>query len=213
MKKKVILTSIIFIISSILGIILDYTNFLHIISKNFNYNFLGIYFNGLILLFIFIMTYILVDSSKVQKEEKETNNQRQAIKILLKITYSNCQATLKMLSDTDFVEKYVVPKADFYSLKDEFIERQKELPFEYHEIIMEFMKKGNIDYSLFESYLEIKSLFGSYLNMRITFFDIDKYRGKNRKIDELNVLLTNDKNKLDKILADQLVILNTREVK
>ena len=60
----------IFLISTIIVLILDYFNIFNFITKNLNFDFLNIFINLIIVIFIFVITYILVEqkSFDIQKD-------------------------------------------------------------------------------------------------------------------------------------------------
>ena len=81
-SSKVIVTIIIFLAVSFIILFLDFSNILYFISKNFNYDFLSIFIPNIVLIFIFLITYFLIDKRNMEKEEKISNNQQNVLNIM-----------------------------------------------------------------------------------------------------------------------------------
>lgn len=78
--KKLIM---IFLIIIIVALIIDYYNVMYPISKNFNYNFLNILINSLVVIFVFLLTYYMIDKQTLEKTKRIENNKRNTLRILL----------------------------------------------------------------------------------------------------------------------------------
>lgn len=51
--------------------LLDYFNVLNFISKNLNFDFLNIFINALVIIFMFIITYLLIESKTLESEKEK----------------------------------------------------------------------------------------------------------------------------------------------
>ncbi len=169
---KVILF-LIFIV--VLVLILDYFNTFYFITKNLNFDFLSIFINAILVISIFIITYYLIDKKRLDDEYIKNKNAMNVLFVLLSRTYKNCMDNINLLNNQEMLEKYFIPKCDFNAVNDKFMENYKKYPFDYENKIFDLIEMGisNIDY--INSYIEIKELYKKYVDMRITFFDIDKY--------------------------------------
>ncbi len=202
--SKVIITVILFLIISFIILFLDYGNTLYFISKNFNYDFLGIFIPNIVLIFIFLITYFLIDRRNMEKEEKINNNQQNVLNIMLQKTYFTCKEYLRLvINNSEMIEKYIIPKINPNELDGKrIIDTQKNSPFSYDDQIMKMVYDGLVEKDILNNYIEIKNLFKSYVDMRITFYDIAEYKGKETR--ELRKVLEEDNIKLNKLIDEEL---------
>ena len=202
--KRIITTIVIFLIIIVGVLLLDIGNILYFISKNINYDFLGIFIPNIVLIFIFMITYFLIDKRNMEKEEKISNNRQSVLNIMLKKTYYTCKEYLRIvINNPEIIEQYIIPKINQNETKKQpIIETQKNSPFNYDEQIMKMAYDGLVNKEVLENYLEIKSLFQSYVDMKITFYDIEKY--KRRDTDELRNDLEEDNEKLNRLINEEL---------
>lgn len=178
---KILILILIALISTIIVLILDYYGVLGFISSKLNYDFLNIYFNFLIIVVMFIITYNLVErkmleneQKAVEREQEQIDNKKNILLIFLKEAYQLCLDEIKMIDNQHLLENYIVPKIDFNATKDKIMENISNLPFESDEYIIEIFTSGAINKSFFEEYLNIKNKYRSFINMRISFFDAEK---------------------------------------
>lgn len=203
-SSKVIVTIIIFLAVSFIILFLDFSNILYFISKNFNYDFLSIFIPNIVLIFIFLITYFLIDKRNMEKEEKISNNQQNVLNIMLQKTYFTIKEYLRLvINNSEMIEKYIIPKINPNELDGKrIIDTQKNSPFSYDDQIMKMVYDGLVEKDILNNYIEIKNLFKSYVDMRITFYDIEKYKGEETK--ELRKVLEEDNLKLNKLLDKEL---------
>ena len=183
----------------IIYLVLDYFNMFSFITKQLNTEILGIIVNTVVVIFVFIITYSLVNKKTFDNEQEIKNNKYKTLNIFLQQVYNECNISLKAIHDDKFFKKYIIPKVDFDSTNDLIMKNLKETPFKNEDHIIQLFSSGISDDSLMKNYLEIKDLFQKYINMKITFFDIDNYQDTNDH-KELANLINNDK----KILQSKL---------
>ncbi len=151
-------------------IFLDYINILSILklkSENFNFDFLNIIINTIIVIMLYLITYFLIDKENIRKN----NTQKDILKSLLKETYKECINYINIL-DYETLSKYIVPKIDFNSTTENIISKNiKNNAFSNHDSIMELFKIGIISIDNFNTYIEIKKDYFNYVTFVITFFD------------------------------------------
>ncbi len=164
MKKNIITSSILFVILTIIAIVLDYFNLIG--SDNINWDFISLLINNGVVVLLYFFTYCIIDKRTVTKE----NNQGKTAQVMLKETYKIIKDNMTIWTP-ELVKTYIVPKANFDTTSDPFVEHLKTIPFQYDEDIIEFAKNGIISDKDFSTYIKIKSEYRNYIGMTITFFD------------------------------------------
>ena len=203
-KKDMVLLKVvcIFLISTIVVLILDYFNIFNFITKNLNFDFLNIFINSIIVIFIFVITYILVEQKSFDIQK---NIEQKKIKVLVTLIlrmYYKCIENINLLQNQELLEKYIIPKCDFNSTNDPFVNNFKNYPFDFENRVIDLMQTGIMDVEYLDNYLIIKDLYRKYIDMRITFFDIKNSNIKDR--DELLNLIDVDKNDLTRKLKHEI---------
>lgn len=178
MNKKDVITIIKFSLIAILIIlivgVLDYNNTFGNITMKLNFDFLNIFINALVIVFMFIITYLLIERKTFDSEEKIEKNKREMLLLLLEKVCDECLSQIKMLDEQEMVEKYLIPKINFNSTDNIIIENIKSKPFEYENRIINLFSDGILDKKYFKNYMNIKDCFESYVQWRITLFDAKK---------------------------------------
>lgn len=178
MNKKDVITIIKFALIAILIIlivgVLDYNNTFGNITMKLNFDFLNIFINALVIVFMFIITYLLIERKTFDSEEKIEKNKRGMLLLLLEKVCDECLSQIKMLDEQEMVEKYLIPKINFNSTDNIIIENIKSKPFEYENRIINLFSDGILDKKYFKNYMNIKDCFESYVQWRITLFDAKK---------------------------------------
>ncbi len=102
----------------------------------------------------------------------------------------------------EILEKYIISKCDFNATNDSFINNYINYPFNFENRIIDLTQEGIIDINYLNNYLEIKSLYIKYVNMKITFFDIKK----SNKIEHIEIanLIDVDSNELKMKLDNEI---------
>ncbi len=172
-KKEFIKSFVIFIELIIILMLMDYMNFptfLRFGLSNINIDFcMGILNTGVIII-LYLITYKVLDERTVQRE----NNKKEISVLLIKECYLECISYLKILNQ-EAVEKYIVPKVDFDAVENRIVNNLQNAPFLNESIIMDLLKDGQISKKQIETYIIIKGKFRQYINVRITFYDKEKY--------------------------------------
>lgn len=190
-KKYIIVASIIIFIY----LILDYFNIFSGITQNLNINLLNIIINSIVVIFVFLITYSLVDKRSFEKEEIVKNNKICTLNIMLKDVYSHCNKIIDMLDNEELMEKYIIPKIDFDSMQNQVEDNLKELPFKNETYIVELFSDGIVTKEVISNYFKFKNLYQQYIGTKITFFDVTEYNGK-----EMYNLILKDKIELKKLI-------------
>lgn len=178
MNKKDVITIIKFSLIAILIIlivgVLDYNNTFGNITMKLNFDFLNIFINALVIVFMFIITYLLIERKTFDNEEKIEKNKRGMLLLLLEKVCDECLSQIKMLDEQEMVENYLISKINFNSTDNIIIENIKNKPFEYENRIINLFSDGILDKKYFKNYMNIKDCFESYVQWRITLFDAKK---------------------------------------
>lgn len=197
--KYVLISCIIIVIY----LVIDFCNVFNFITKELNIDAFSILVNAIVVVFVFLITYSLVNKKTFELDQEKNNNKLNLLNILLKETYKDCKENLDMLNNDELLKLYIIPKVDFNKTNDKIIENLKLLPFQNEKYIIEQFSSGIAKNSIINEYFEIKKLYQKYINMKITFFDINENRDT-KEHEELYNLLNADKdnlqNKLKKLL-------------
>ncbi len=143
-----------------------------------------------VVVLLYVITYIKMDKRTVERE----NNKKEASRLMIVDCYNECLKFMDYLNQ-EVVEKYILPKIDFNSSKNIIIDNLQNSPFINQNVIVEFMKDGQISKKQIESYYKIKHKFNEYINARIVFFDQPKLYVQLGS--ELKDILTAEKRNLD----------------
>ena len=173
--KKIV---VIFLIILVVTLITDYFNVMYPISKNFNYDFLNIVMNSLVVVFIFLLTYHMIEKQTLDNATRIENNKRNTLKVLLNQVKSECNYTLDYIEDQNNLEKYIIPKINFNALNDSFEEKLKNIPFKNEQSIIDLFKDGVANFDNLQKYMSLKEKFQQYVLLKITFFDLEKQKEK-----------------------------------
>lgn len=170
----------------ILLIIFDYFNLFTLLGfdvLDLNFEFWSIFFNIFVAIFIFRVTYILVD----KRQNDIIKNKRNLLITLIGNTYSNCLFWIDILSD-DKLNNILFKIKMNKNNKNKVYENILDNVFENHDIIIEFLKDGLINENIIESYIKIKRDFNYYVtNTRLTFkSDVDKKKQESELKEQLN---------------------------
>lgn len=209
MKKKnenikIVICIFSFCVVTTIVLFLDYGNILNFVSKNFNYDFLGIFIPNFVLIFIFTITYLLIDKRNMEKDEKTNKNRQDILDLMLLKTYNACKDGIRLIiNNSEIMEKYIIPKIK-QTTKDgkSIIDNQKDFPFAYDEQIMKMAYDGFVDSKIINNYLEIKKLYMNYVDMRITFYDIEK--NNSVEGEALKETIEEDNENLNQMLNNEL---------
>ncbi len=155
-------------------ITIDYNNSLSRMGlrvDNFNWELISILVNALVLLLVFILTYLLIDIYNVEKNK----NKRNIVKQLLKNDYEACLRYLDILLDKEQLV-YICNKVD----KDKLLWENKALleyvekTFNNEKMIVDYASQGVVDSELFENYNRVKNTYKDFFVGLVCFSDIDE---------------------------------------
>lgn len=169
LSMKKISTKVLLFVLCIVGICMDYTNLPTCIGfnmSNMNWDFLNI----ATVIVLFVITYQLLD----KKEMKREKNKQDISILMLRNFYDECKSYVEFLSPQK-VEKFIVPKAlgkDGEGGDENIISNLQNAPFENESSFMDLVKDGQISQTQMEQYLEVKTAYRQYVNVRIIFHDI-----------------------------------------
>ena len=189
--KKYIL---IFIIFTLVYLIIDYLNLptlLNIYIDNINSNLLDIFINSIIVIILYLITYLTIDKRTIEKSK----NKKDIYKQILINMYSECIQTLNLIHDENILNK-IIKQVDGNApiIENKIVNNLMNLPFENKDTILNFAKSGEIDVNTFQRFLNIQSDYRKYINMLIICFDRQEY------IEKLKVELLKKLNKEVKLL-------------
>ena len=194
-------------------ILLDYLDIPSLIGlhvSGLNYDLLGAVINAIVVITLYIVTYIIIDKKQIKKDE----NAKQIANILMLNTYKQCQELLEVINDQDILENYIVPKVDFNKtdLDNPVKMNLISSPFVDHLKILDLASTGVIDPSSYSVYYKVMVLYKNYVSMRITFFDIYKYKGDkygmllssiSARYNDLKLLLDKEIDRQKKIIGEE----------
>lgn len=175
-KRRNLLIKIVCIFLILISAILvfDYFNILNFISKNLNFDFLNIIMNVIVVIFIFLLTYILIEQKSFEIQDDVYQKKIKVLVSLLLRIYYKCIENIDLLENQEILEKYIIPKCDFNAINDSFMNDYKDYPFDFENRVIDLMQTGIVDVVFLDNYLDIKNLYRKYVNIRIAFFDIKK---------------------------------------
>lgn len=202
MKKRILYKIIKFAIFPLgLIVLLDYMNVpshLGIHTDSINYGLLGTIINSLVVIVVFIISFIAIDEKQISKDE----NVRDTANILLWYSYQKCNENLQIVDNQQMLEQFVIPKIDFDKphADSRVITNLQNNPFEWDSNLLKLASDGAIDKQTLIMYLKIKGVYKNYISNRITFFDLDRV-GYLPQHMELKEYIENDKKTLNSMLV------------
>lgn len=169
--NKILMTIIISVIIVAITIYLDYINVLkypNIKVIKFNFDFLNIFVNSIVVITLYIITYFLVDKRNIT----QNNNKKEIANLLLKKSYISCLEYIDFLKKDEH-RKIINKKVS----GDEILGSNKiyknliAAPFENNDIISSFVQDGTTTKEQYENYLNVKEKFRMYINTIMLFPD------------------------------------------
>jgi len=194
---------------TIILLIGDYYNWFN--GHKFNVDFLSCVISNCVVIVLFIITYQLIDSKNLEKE----NNKREISNLLLNKTYTLIEQELKLYETGSHLNKcYINLFKDSIEKKDpsivtSFIDEQKQYPFVYHQDIFSLAQDGSLSSSEYDNYLDIKrsysQLIGIYFSKYHAGGEKELYRNERvfstikAGIDDLKKKVSLSKDELSKV--------------
>lgn len=168
---------------------LDYLNIptlLNLRIYNINNDFLSIFINSIIVIFLYIITYLTIDKKSIEKSK----NIEDIYKQILINMYNDCIETINICCD-DYILKKIVEKVDGNTpmIENKLVNNLIKTPFESKQIILDFAKNGDISVNTLQNFLVIETDYRKYINMLILCYD-RKYYIEPLKIDLLKKINT-----------------------
>lgn len=165
---------VICILISIICLMLFFLDYYDVLSKNnihiwrINIDFWSMLINSVIVIVLYIITYVLIDKRRIKQEE----NKKNIANLLLRKVYSECLDDIKRMESKDY-RTAMASKINFdNSIGDEPVyQKLMESPFDNHEMILSFAKEGVIKAETLEKYLNIKREFRVFIIASMTFYD------------------------------------------
>lgn len=171
MKKKNVIVVVVAILAVSSLIIFDYTNLFSLLGfnmSNINFDLTVGFFNAIIVITLYIITYNTIDEKAVAREK----NKREISVLLMRECYHECKWYVDNALSQEIVDKYIVPKVDFNSTNEsKIISNLQNSPFANENCLMDLVKDGQVTKTQIEGYFKVKESYRQYISSRITFFD------------------------------------------
>ncbi len=180
MKSKKIfkVLILIFFVATLTVLFIDYSNVMYPVSKNLNYDFLNIFINSSVVIFVFLLTYYMIEKQTSDREKKVEYNKKNALRILLTQVRKECVDVLEILENQNLLERFIIPKIDFDCHSNLVEENLKNNPFKNEQYIIDLFGAGIASFQEFDNYINLKQKFQKYILLKIVFFDLDTQKEK-----------------------------------
>lgn len=161
---------------------LDYINICKIIKikfNNINMNLFSIFFDSLIVVVLYIITYFQIDKKRMVKDF----NSEKVANVLMRQAYLECLDNLKLINSKQMLTEFIVPKVDFdktYS-ENKVVLNLQSLPFKSYDSIMNLAISGYVNEDRLEKYLWIKKEYAYIISIKITFYDLELSKNEAQK--------------------------------
>lgn len=170
MNRRVLRITIFYIILMVSIFVIDYFNIFSFVTLKLNYNYLSIFTGTLTTIYLFLVTYYLIDKRISDNEKEKKLNKENALYIMLNETYCACKDTVELYAKNSQLMEYIVKKIDFDDINNPFLENQKTYPFKYDYKILDLVSDGMVDREILEQYISVKNKFSQYTNAKFTLF-------------------------------------------
>lgn len=141
-----------------------------IYSEKINWDIASIVISNIVVICLYLITFNVLDNRNIEKNK----NQRDVAVLILNKTYRQCKEVASMFDDPD-LRASAVKKCDFNKTiyEDTAHTHFLELPFEFHDKIVELASSGVISKREFSDYADVRAAYRNHVNMRIAFFDVE----------------------------------------
>lgn len=169
-----------------------------------NWDFLGILIGNFVVLFLYIITYLLIDHRNIKRNENQVRN----IKLILADAYTQCKNQIELFDKKEIV-KSAAKKCNFNVLnfQDPVLTQIQEMPFELEQYILDSSNSGILSKAEFQAFLNIRKEYKSYISFKITFFDAEEHTDNQEVQNELTLFITQKRDSLLKSIDTQLSVL------
>lgn len=170
-------------------LIIDYFNIptaLGIDISRINIDLLGNVVNAVIIIFVFVAGYYLIDCWNIQKQK----NQKAIAESLLLSIYKECLSYIEILDQPQIANR-LVAQTDFdkhyHELNDPSPHmRYAQIPFTSESSLLSYFQDGILDKESFDTYQSIKQAFTNYVFVRVILFDApEKYEAMHSEVVQL----------------------------
>lgn len=176
MNNKMCLRAVFFVLLPLTAfILLDYYDVpssvgLHV--NSLNYSFWDAIINAIIVITLYIITFIIVDRRQIKKYE----NAKNTVGVLMLYSYEKCEDVLKTLDNQHQLDTFIIPKMNYDEspYDNSIIRRMQEFPFAEYQSILDFAVNGSVTGNELKTYLKIMNNYREYVLNRITFPEIGK---------------------------------------
>ena len=207
--KKIVLVVAVCVFTVSAVITLDALNIaaaLGLDTSVFQWDLLSIIVGNVVVIAIFIITYILIESNNIKRQK----NQEKSAKIILKNIYNQCQSMMASLEDggTRKITAYKL-NGNVALHEEPTVKYCQDVPFEYGQYIFEASSNGVLSESEFQAFLEIRRAYKVYVAMRLTFYDAETYNTGLNIEEYLKSILATKRNEVLDMIKEQLNNLAT----
>ena len=170
-------------------LIIDYFNIptaLGMDISRINVDLLGNVINAVIIIFIFVAGYYLIDCWNVQKQK----NQKAIAESLLLSIYKECLSYVEILDQPQIVNR-LVAQTDFDKCYHELNDpsphmRYAQIPFTSEPSLLLYFQEGILNRKDFDAYQSVKQGFKSYVCFRVIFYNApEQYKTMRKEIIQL----------------------------
>ena len=170
-------------------LLIDYFNIPSAVGidiSRINIDLLGNVLNAVIIIFVFVAGYYLIDCWNIQKQK----NQKAIAESLLLSIYKECLSYIEILDQPQIAHR-LVAQTDFdknyHELNDPSPHmRYAQIPFTSEPSLLSYFQDGILDKECFETYQSIKQAFKSYVFVRVILFDApEKYETMHSEVVQL----------------------------
>lgn len=174
--------------------------------QSLNWDFLGILIGNFVVIFLYILTYLLIDYRDIKRNE----NQMQNIRLVLADVYNQCKTQVKLFDNKTFT-KLTAKKCNFDtpSFEDPVLTRIQKMPFELEQYILDSSNSGILSKAEFQAFLNIRKEYKAYVLFKITFFDVDEQTCNTQDQNELVQYINKKRDILMNSIETQLTILQS----
>lgn len=170
-------------------VLIDYFNIptaVGIDISRINIDLLGNVLNAVIIIFVFVAGYYLIDCRNIQKQK----NQKAIAESLLLSIYKECLLYIEILDQPQIATR-LVAQTDFdkhyHELNDPSPHmRYAQIPFMSEASLLSYFQEGILDRENLDAYQNIKKAFKSYVCFRVIFHNApERYQIMRKKVIQL----------------------------
>ena len=202
-KKIVLVVAVcVLIISAVVALdSLNVATALGLDTSAFQWDLLSIVIGNVVVIAIFIITYILIESNNIKRQK----NQEKSAKIILEGIYNQCKSTISWLDDSNVRNSTASKLNGNLPLYEEpTVKRCQNAPFEYEQYVFEASNNGILSEDEFTTFLQIREHYKKYIALRLTFFDAETYNNGLPIEEQMKALIKTKRQELLQMIDRQL---------